>query len=150
MTTMTSTVPTVWAALHAALTAALDVPVHYGPPVIDPTTECVCVGYVDSGEAVSGDSQPAGLGRGTREEAYNLSCLIWTTSGDLDMAARVARAYEMLATCAGVLAADPSLGGACRIAAVTEQALTVTQGQAGATATLRFVVTVAARVTAVS
>lgn len=141
----TSTVPAVWSALHALLSSALEVPVHYGPPMTDDGT-FVCVGYADDADAVSADNEWAELGRQKHEERYTLACLAWAASGDVDMASRVATVYGLLNDASDAIAADYTLGGTCRIAHVVSHSLTPAQDASGSAARLRFDIAIAVRI----
>jgi hypothetical protein len=141
----TSTVPAVWTGLHALFTAALDVPVHYGPPMTE-TGDFLCVGYDDGGPAVTADNEWAALGQQRQEERWSLTCLIWCASGDTDMTSRVTAAYALLSTCSEALAADYTVGNLCRIAHVADHSLTPEQDASGSSVRLSFTVNVAARI----
>lgn len=141
----TSTVPAVWSALHALLDTALDVPVHYGPPMTE-SGDFVCVGYADGGPAVTADNEWAALGQQKHEERYSLACLVWCASGDTDMSTRVTTAYALLEDASAALAADYTLGLTCRIAHVAEHSLTPEQDASGSSVRLAFTVKVAARI----
>lgn len=142
----TSTVPAVWLALHAAVDAATATPVHLGPPVTD-DGNMVCIGYADGGDAVTNDIEWAALGAQSQEERYGIACLIWTASGDTDMSSRITDAYALLDVVAGVLDADYTIGGNCRIALIGDQAALPEQDANGSALRLRFTVGVAARIT---
>lgn len=142
----TSTVPVVWAALHAAVDAATATTVHYGPPMTE-SGNFIAIGYTDGGgESVNADNEWAALGQQHQEERWTLNCLAWVASGDTDMSTRVAEAYALLNVVAGVLDADYELGGTCRTAYIAEHSCAPEQDNAGSAVRLRFTVNVAARI----
>lgn len=142
----TSTVPAVWIALHAAVDAATASPVHFGPPTTD-DGNLIAIGYADETEAVTDDLEWAALGTQAQEERYGIACIAWASSGDTDMSTRVAEAYALMNVVAGVLEADYTIGGRCRIAVIGEQACLPIQDAKGSAVRLRFTVGVAARIT---
>lgn len=142
----TSAVPAVWGALHSLVDAATTTTVHFGPPMTE-SGNFLAIGYSDGGgEAVTSDTEWAALGQQKQEERFGIRCLAWVSSGDTDMQTRVTEVYALLDVVTGVLDADYTLNGTCRVAFVAEHSCLPEQDSSGSALRLPFTVNVAKRI----
>jgi hypothetical protein len=146
---MASTVDTAIIALVSLLQAApalSGVSVFDGPPT-EEVAEWIAVGW-SPGEVTAADItyEWAGLGAQRNEETYDLLCSLATSSGDVAVATRRARAIALRDAVAAVLTANPSLSGAVRIAHLSRAQLLQELPGTGSSAGFTFRVSCAARV----
>lgn len=95
------------------------VTVHDGKPVTAETPDWIAIGYDPSSEeAVEFERSWAQLGQQRQEEDYSILCTLRSGSGDQALAARRLAAFALLDIVSAAVAADPTLGGAVRVAAV--------------------------------
>mgnify|MGYP001469379871 CR=1 FL=1 len=90
------------------------------------------------------DAVNAGLGQ-TRPETFELTGLAQNVSGDVDQAARRARAFVLFDALRSLLVADPTVGGRCMRAYLARWAYRPEQGPAGSSAVVTFAIRVDAR-----
>lgn len=137
-TPLISTVPAVLDAL-VALTAR----VAPGVQVIDSQPleveqDFIAIGFDEDGADAVEVVQTTGQLKGPRDrEQYNVACLISAWSGDTDPKPVRDRAFELAGLLNGGLKADPRLGGLVMNVRLSLTALSQTQDEKGATATLR-------------
>jgi hypothetical protein len=140
-----SSVPTVLQALVSTLRGAPaleGVPVFDGP-ALDGTSQdaVVTIGYTGDPEdpgTVSGQNEYEGLSTARSREQYTVRCAVSVRDGTGDPVAPRTRAFELLSVVGGVLAANPSLGGACMQAGIGAWSLIDDQATTGAVATIAF------------
>lgn len=128
-------------ALKAAPTLAA-VTIYDGPPVkATGRKDYICVGYTPDTDTIAFQRSWAAIGARRQEEDYEIPCSALVWSGGTNMTVRRNLAFDLLDAVAAVLAADPTLGGVLRLAAINGPgSLGQTQTSAGAAADLRFVV----------
>src|SRR5205085_2816910 len=116
------------------------VTVHDGEPTSAETPDWVAIGYDPGSElAVDFDREWAALGAQRAEENYSILCSLRSGSGDEALAARRTAAIGLLDTITTTVAADPTLGGAVRLAAVYGQgSLSQAETATGAAVGIRF------------
>jgi hypothetical protein len=142
-----STVPDALAALVAALQAAPDlagVGIVDGPVVANASAkEVITIGREDentSTVAIEGEFTLDGMAVSPSREGYSINCGASVIKGSADIAGARTRAYELLAAVGGVLAADPTLGGAVMNARLGIHHLTQRATQRGIVASVAFAV----------
>jgi hypothetical protein len=145
-------------AIPAAITALIStiqaasgltgVTVHDGKPETAETPDWIAVGYDPQAEtAVDFDREWAALGQQRMEEEFAIYCTLRSGSGDEVMSTRRARAFALLDIVSAAVAANPTLSGAVRVAAVHGQgSLLQAETGSGAAAGLRFRVDCQARI----
>ncbi|MFF5004683.1 hypothetical protein ACFY3G_17855 [Streptomyces phaeochromogenes] len=151
MSIQTSAVPDALDQLLVILRTGIDpntLAVFDGPTLNDTPDDCLFVGWQPSGEAsvnIQQDFAYAGARR--RKEVFEVQGYIETKSGDTDMQARRARAFEILGLVATALRATdaapeaPTLNGTVLWAHLTAGDLLQEQNSNGATCGLAFSVT---------
>lgn len=148
---MASTVNAAIAGFIAQLEASSDltgVTVHDGPPTTSETPDWIAVGYQPgSTESVSMTWDWAQIGGSRSEETYDVLCSFATTSGDEGMTARRTRAIAIRDAIAAALSTDRTLGGAVRIAHLSEGVIHQEQTNRGAAIGFTFTLSCAARIT---
>lgn len=115
-----------------------------GPPVAEIDHDAIAVGVsIDDATGATGTTRP---GYGTdRTETFDITGFTQAWSGDVDIAARRARAFALLDALRSLLIADPSVGGTCQQAVMTRWAYRPVQGPAGSLAVVNFGIRVNAR-----
>ena len=98
---------------------------------------------VDAVNAGLGQTRP-GYGS-DRTETFELTGLAQNVSGDVDQAARRARAFVLFDALRSLLVADPTVGGRCMRAYLARWAYRPEQGPAGSSAVVTFAIRVDAR-----
>lgn len=153
----TSAVPGAIAALVAILRAApelSDVEILDGPPTIDMArSDVIAVGWSSEGEQAAQFAQTFNAaGARTRDEDFDIGCLIDVWRGDSDFAAVRTRAFAVLAVVENAIRAStpdpaaPTLNGSVLWAHLTQGALAQSFTDQGARAALSFTVTCHARI----
>jgi hypothetical protein len=144
---VSSAIPGALSALVAAL-QPIGVQVFDGPPLLSEPRDYICVGFDPNGdEAVDFDRDWSQLGARRQEERFDVLCSLATWSGDEDMTARRARAFDLFDAVCAAVAADFTLANTVRIASVLGTgSLVQVQDEFGASAGLRFRVTCQARI----
>ncbi|QIJ62550.1 hypothetical protein [Streptomyces sp. JB150] len=154
----TSRIPAAIEALVTRWTAALPgVLVLDGPTTGDLTKvqDLVFVGWqpnTENGLAVEMQQDFAHIGGHTRDERFDVLCYLEAWTGDFDINARRARAFELFAACENDLRASggnpsaPNLGGAVLFSGITQGSLLQQQTDRGATVGIAFRVTCQARI----
>lgn len=140
-----SSVPAVLQALVSTLSGAPaleGVPVFDGP-ALDGTSQdaVVTIGYTgdpDDPSTVTGQDEYDGMSTARSREQYTVRCAVSVRDGTGDPAAPRTRAFDLLSAIGGVLAANPSLGGACMQAGIGAWNLIDDQATTGAVATIAF------------
>lgn len=134
-------------ALVALLDAALDVPVYDGPrptSAADPAYVLVGTDGTADAQGVSVELGLSDIGPGDwTDHAGEVTCSVWSVSGDTDMAATRAAAQNLLDACRAAIAANPTLGGLLEVgglAQVTRAELQQIQTGDGALARITFTV----------
>lgn len=125
--------------------ALANVRVFDGPSLADlEDLDVLALGLgVDQVAAGTGATRP---GWGTdRTETFDVTGLAQSVSGEVDMSARRARAFELLDAFRSLLVADPTIGGTCMRAYVARWAYRPEQGPAGSSAVVTFAIRVDAR-----
>lgn len=139
---MSSSIPAALAQLVSIVDAATadTVTVHDGEPVTAETPDWVAIGYDPSSEtAVDFDREWGAIGQQRIEEDYSILCSLRSGSGDEGITARRAAAFALLDVVSAAVAADPTLGGAVRVAAVYGSgSLSQAETGTGAAAGIRF------------
>jgi hypothetical protein len=147
---MSSTIPAAISALVTVIDTALgpSVQVHDGKPVSAETPDWVAVAYDPTAEtAVEFDREWAQIGAQRLEEHYSILCTLRSGSGDERLVDRRAAAFTLLDAVTAAIAADYSLGGVVRTAAVLGSGqLDQAENRSGAAAGIRFRVQVEARI----
>lgn len=141
-----STVPAVLDELVARWRLALpEVQVLDGGPHRDTEDDVICVGFqVPPGAPSVEDTRTRQqLASSPDREQYEITCLASSWRGEEHDAKAVRdRVYEMLDVLAAELERDPRLGGLVMRARLSAAALAQEQTNKGATATVRFVISV--------
>lgn len=143
---MATAIPAALAGLLEQIRDAVDpdlVSVHDGKPEGDVLPDWIAIGYdpTEGATAVEFAREWAGLGAEQIDEAFTIACVIRSGSGDDDHAAQRTAAIDLLDLVTAAVAADKTLGGAVRVAAVLGNGSIVqAETQAGAAAGVRFVV----------
>lgn len=139
---MSSSIPAAVARLVSIFDAATPdtTTVHDGKPETADTADWIAVGYDPSSEtAVDFDRAWAGIGAQRQEEDFSVLCCLRSGTGDLDISSRRNAAFSMLDALSAAVAADPTLGGAVRLAAVFGQgSLAQAETGTGAAAGITF------------
>lgn len=148
---MTSAVDSVVTALVAGFAAALPgVEVADGPPVEAPgAVDLVFVGHDQSPDAdsvITIGQEWANLACTSRYETGEIPCCVLSQTGDTDIAARRARAMQLLAACEVRLRADLSLGGVVMTSQMTSAVAHEYQNGDGSAVVVPFTVTYRAQV----
>jgi hypothetical protein len=94
-------------------TGLVGVQVFDGPPLSDVEVgDALALGLsIEDVSAALGDERPSWGGR--RSESHDITGLVQSSSGGVDIAASRARAYELLGAVRAVLGANLDLGGVC-------------------------------------
>lgn len=153
----TSTVPAAMDALYAILSSApalSGVHVLDGPPVEDMSSaDMLAVGWQpESEEAVQLDQDFNAAGARTRDEDFSILCWLESWTGDRSVAARRARAFELLAVVEGALRATdaepeaPTLNGAVLWSGLTSASLRQSATNDGVRVGIAFAVTCRSRI----
>ncbi|MFJ4974209.1 hypothetical protein ACIP6X_02460 [Streptomyces coeruleorubidus] len=153
----TSAVPGAMAALVAILRAApdlADVEILDGPPTVDMArSDVIAVGWSSEGEQAAQFAQTFNAaGARTRDEDFDIRCLIDVWHGGNDFAAVRQRAFAVLGVVENAIRASapdptaPTLNGAVLWAHLTQGALIQSFTDQGARAGLAFTVTCHARI----
>ncbi|MER5912319.1 hypothetical protein ABT124_17945 [Streptomyces sp. NPDC001982] len=140
-----------------ALPALSGVLVLDGPTVDDLTKvhDLIFVGWQpnnENGLAVEMAQEFAHIGGYTRNERFDVLCFAEAWTGDFDIKARRARAFELFAACENDLRASlaspaaPNLGGAVLFSGITQGQLLQQQTDKGATVGIAFRVSCEARI----
>jgi hypothetical protein len=142
-----STIPTAMDALVAAARRALpDVQVWDGEPTGDLDGDLVCIGFAgEQGDdtAVESTRTRDQMAVEPDHEQYVITSVAYSWLGDQEDARAVRdRVYAMVDAIAADLAADPTMGGVVGRARIATDALAQAQTEKGATAAVRFTVTV--------
>jgi hypothetical protein len=121
------------------------VTVYDGPPLADVEMgDALALGLsIEDISAAQGDETPTW--GGTRDESHDVTGLIQSASGDVDLSTQRARAYELLAALRAVLIANRDLGGVCDWARLIRSTYRPIQGLDGSLALIEFTVRVDAR-----
>lgn len=139
---MSSSIPAAMARLVSIVdtATAASVTVHDGEPISAETPDWIAIGYDPSSEtAVEFDRDWGALGQQRIEEDYSILCSLRSGSGDEGITARRTAAFALLDIVSAAVAADPTLGGAVRVAAVYGQgSLSQAETGSGAAAGIRF------------
>ena len=147
---MASTVNAAIAGFIAQLAASADlsgVTVHDGPPVTASTPEWIAVGWQPgSTESVSMTWDWAQIGGQRSEETYDVLCSFAVSSGDADMNTRRARAIVIRDAIAAAVRADWTLGGAVRLAHLSEGVMHQEQTDRGSAIGFTFTLSCTARI----
>lgn len=145
---MTSAIPAAVSALVEVIAAAVEaVDVFDGPPVAADYPDWIGVAYDPSGgEVITADRTWSQLGAQRFEETFDIVCTLGCDSGDLDGMTQRARAYALLDTVSAAIADDYTLGGAVRVAHVSDHALVTEVDDQGLSESLRFTVNVQSRI----
>lgn len=147
-TVMISTVPAVLDKLVELAGSALSpVQVLDGRPIRDIDREAVSIGYTEDPNepAVENTRDRAQASTSPDQERFEVKCAAWVWLGaEVSAKAVRDRAYELVDTFAAAIAADQTLGlqGTVMRAMLATVALEQDQTDKGATAVLRFVVSV--------
>jgi hypothetical protein len=148
---MASTVNAAISGLLAALAASDDltgVVLHDGPPAVAESLDWIAVGYQPgSTESVTMTYDWAQIGGQRSEETYDILCSFAAHTGDADMSLRRARAITIRDAIAAAVSADRTLGGAVRLAYVSEAVMHQEQTSRGAAIGFTFTLSCAARIT---
>ncbi|AGP56185.1 hypothetical protein [Streptomyces rapamycinicus] len=153
----TSRVPASIEALLAIWRAApglAGVQILDGPPTGDQANaDYLTVGWSPTSElAVEFAQEFNAAGARTRDEEFSILCFLDTWTGDTDVAARRARAFELLAVCEETIRASnsnptaPTLNGAVLWAEIASGSLMQTNTDQGVRAAIPFVVACRARI----
>lgn len=139
---MSTSIPAAIARLVTIVDAATDdtVTVHDGEPETAETPDWIAIGYDPGSElAVEFQREWGSLGQQRMEEDYSILCSLRSGSGDEDITARRVSAFALLDIVSAAVAADPTLGGAVRVAAVFGPGSLAQAGtKSGAAAGIRF------------
>jgi hypothetical protein len=132
----------------AASTDLVGVTVHDGPPVTAETPEWIAVGYQPgSTESVSMSYDWAQIGGQRSEETYELLCSFAVRTGDQAMSTLRARGFQIRNAIAAAISTDRTLGGAVRLAHMSEAVLHQEQTDRGAAIGFTFTLACVARIT---
>lgn len=144
--TYTSTVPAALTALAGAVAAALPgVEVTDGPPLRNTAAaEAVSIGYspsedVDATEVTTTQEGMAGT---PDRETFLVHCSLGVLSGDRDLSAARARAYELHGAVGQAVADNPDLRGVVMAAAMGDHSLRQSDTDAGMLARINFTIRV--------
>lgn len=145
---------TVNAAISGFLTALRNssaltgIALHDGPPSTSETPEWIAVGYQPgSTESVTMVYDWAQIGGQRSEETYDILCSFAAHTGDADMSLRRARAFTIRDAIAAAITTDRTLGGAVRLAHMSEAVMHQEQTSRGAAIGFTFTLSCAARIT---
>jgi hypothetical protein len=139
-----STIPAALAALVTTLDAALPTVQITDGPSYDATVNYLTVGWEDENTpAVQAVRDPADAGQSRNREEYEVACLLSQHTGTTVRLAREA-VFAQFDLIDAALHADKTLGGVVARAWVSAYDLLPALTEGGATASLRFTVTVLA------
>lgn len=139
---MSTAIPAAIARLVSIVDAATPntVTVHDGEPVTAETPDWIAIGYDPSSEtAVEFNREWGAIGQRRMEEDFTILCSLRSGSGDEQISTRREAAFDLLDVVSAAVAADPTLGGAVRVAAVFGNGSLAQAGTgSGAAAGIRF------------
>lgn len=119
-----------------------DVRIFDGPPLADiENPDVIAIGLSIEDIAAAQGETVHGWG-GQRQEPFVLTGLTQSWSGEVAMAARRARVYELLRLLGVVLKTDQTLGGACDWARIVRHTYRPVQTPSGALALIEFAIRV--------
>lgn len=113
-----------------------DAEVLDGPSIDDVGQDVVAIGLAAEHSNVDGSFDIAGLT--TEMETFDLECLVRSWTGDDDLSARRARAFELFEEVARIIKRDPSLGGAVTRARISGVSYNPARIPEGAIASVTF------------
>lgn len=137
----TSSMPSAVDALYDLVDAQMrvfdeDVQVLDGPSLDDIGRDIVAIGVSMDDNSTDADLQAAGLE--TRQETYDLVNMVRSWTGDNDLSARRARAFELFEEVAKVIKANPRLNGTVAYARISSVSYLPSRLPEGAVATVTF------------
>ncbi len=139
-----STVPAALTNLAALIDTVMPKAVHTGPPIKAESQSYVIVGYDPAGgPSVEPTAEWSSLGRGAREERYEIACALVVWSGDDTF--DIAGAYTLF-TLVDKAVSGSTLNGTVRLANVASHAVTLERSEFGQAVSLTFRVACQARI----